>query len=59
MSMSVSPALPNIHLSQPTDTITATEVTDMDTNTEHALSDTESMDVDNDYTTHNPLHNPE
>lgn len=32
---------------------------DMDTNTENWLFNTESVDIDNDYTTHDPLHNPE
>lgn len=31
----------------------------MDTNTEHTHSDTESMDIDNDYTTYDSLHNPQ
>lgn len=31
----------------------------MDIDTGHALPDTESMDTDKDYTTHDPLHSPE
>lgn len=63
MPMPVSPALPDSHSThsehtQPTNTNTI-ENTDMDIDTKQALSDTEPMNIDTDYITHDPLHDPD